>query len=193
MKIIVLNFSNYRVNLNIIWGHTLETSYTNDANVSCVKTFSWKNNTFKQHLQSHTAQKPYKCTYCENTFLQKYHLKLRLWMHTGEKTYPGERPHRCSYCDKAFLQKYHLRNQLRIHTAEKPQKPQPCSQFDQAFLQKSDFKYHLRKHTVKKPHKYGYCEKAFLQKYDLEIHNGGYSLGRTHISAAIVMRLSWEK
>ena len=48
MQIIVLSLSYYREHLSIIWTHTLETSYTNDANVTSLV---HKKNLFQAELK----------------------------------------------------------------------------------------------------------------------------------------------
>ena len=86
MQIFVLSFSYCRVNLSIMWGNTLETSYTNDA---IVTSFVNGKNQFQAELKDTQYRSHTNVLIVKKTFLQKYHLKICLRMHTGEKTYLG--------------------------------------------------------------------------------------------------------
>ena len=51
---------------------------------------------------SHTGEKPYQCSQCDNDLTSKRHLEIHHMSHTGEK------PYQCNQCDKAFTQAKHL-------------------------------------------------------------------------------------
>ncbi|XP_069165981.1 zinc finger protein Xfin [Procambarus clarkii] len=65
---------------------------------------------YKVHLQTHLAKRPYKCDRCCVTFTQKAHLTTHYRRHTGET------PYQCDACDKAFTQSSRLKDHIkRLH------------------------------------------------------------------------------
>ncbi|XP_030849882.1 zinc finger protein 91-like [Strongylocentrotus purpuratus] len=61
----------------------------------CSKTFrtSW---ILKEHLNTHTGQRPYQCTECDKTFKSHGALRRHTIIHKGTK------PYRCDLCDMRF-------------------------------------------------------------------------------------------
>ena len=68
----------------------------------------------KNHMKTHTGEKPYKCKQCEKSFSHSQNLISHRRTHTGEK------PFRCEICDKSFTQASDLKSHNRTHTGEKP-------------------------------------------------------------------------
>lgn len=115
------------------------------------------------------------CNVCNKKLRSKYHLKLHMTVHTGEKNYI------CGVCGNGYQQKWNLITHVaRVHTKEKPFK---CNECGKAFGYSSHFKRHVKIHflekikaseTVKKrimnPHPCTICEKSFETKYRLSLH-----------------------
>ena len=99
-----------------------------------------------QHHRTHTSEKPYQCTECNSTFIQKGELKRHSRVHTGEK------PYQCTECFKSFTLKVLLDRHSKTRTGEKPYQ---CSACDKAFAQT-----HLRTNTGDKPYFYNVCDKS---------------------------------
>jgi KRAB domain-containing zinc finger protein len=60
----------------------------------------------KNHEFIHTGEKPFKCQYCDKTFVGGADLKKHIRIHTGEK------PFKCLHCDKSFARNGYLKTHL---------------------------------------------------------------------------------
>ncbi|XP_077497680.1 uncharacterized protein LOC144108287 [Amblyomma americanum] len=97
---------------------------------------------FKDHLRTHTWDRPFQCRICSKSICGKSHLRVHFDFHVDE------RPFKCSRCSKSFTQKSNMVRHYRIHTGEKPFQCRHCSK---RFTNKISLVKHIHTHTVMKP------------------------------------------
>jgi KRAB domain-containing zinc finger protein len=136
---------------------------------TCKKVLANKD-TLKNHIMTHTGEKPHKCNYpgCDYACVQQGNLEIHKRIHTGEK------PYKCNTCERSFSQKPSLDKHVRLHTGEKPFK---CPHCDKCFTQKQALDIHIPLHTGEKPFKCDFegCDYSCTQKQSLDIHKRSHS------------------
>ncbi|KAM8866475.1 uncharacterized protein ACB058_007375 isoform 2-T2 [Synchiropus picturatus] len=127
---------------------------------NCGKRFHDRQN-LKRHSRVHTDEKPFMCTDCGRCFARRETLKSHMKSHTGEK------PFSCSECERCFALSESLKSHMRIHTGEKPFR---CTQCGKCFSQRGALSSHKRHHTGDRPYCCSVCGKCFTQSEALKIH-----------------------
>ncbi|KAB0381982.1 hypothetical protein FD755_003899, partial [Muntiacus reevesi] len=107
------------------------------------------------------SKRPYKCSKCNETFLNSSNLTRYHTVHTGAKTF------KCDLCDKVFSRNARLTNHGRTHR----KKFCECDLCNKIFSNNSNLATHQRVHTGEKPYKCNECGKAFSLFATLALHH----------------------
>ncbi|KAJ3038289.1 zinc-finger protein [Rhizophlyctis rosea] len=120
-----------------------------------------------RHIQTHTGDKPYQCTVCNQRFSESGIMTQHMRTHTGERPFECPEP----ACDRRFAIPGALTIHIRKHTGEKPFKCKMTG-CEKRFAESSNLTKHLRVHTGEKPFKcvVPECPKKFARPDQVARH-----------------------
>ena len=114
-------------------------------------------------MMTHKLEKPYRCSYCNESF--KY--KTELLKH--ERAHTLDKPYNCSLCNKTFSLKSTLTNHLRTHRVKTQYQ---CNNCNMSFTNKKILESHLKIHTGEKSYKCNICDRVYSSYNSLIRHLG---------------------
>ena len=169
----------------------------------CFQTFKSSNH-LRDHMATHTEDRPFKCTNCPQTFHSESMLTLHMREHTGEKpiqcskcpksftsrlsltlhacmkTQTGENPFACKNCSRSFTSIGDLA--CHVKTCEGDVCPLQCMVCNKSFKSQLEMCVHLTSHSANKLFFCGICRGSFGSEFLLKQHMLMHKNNRTYAS-----------
>ena len=114
----------------------------------------------REHLNTHTGERPFKCKACNVSYTSKSTLRRHILKHDNLKLY------KCDLCEFKG-QRSVLYNHMSVHLTEKCFE---CSKCDYTCHDKMRLKHHSQSHTGFKPYKCALCSKSYSFESTLKKH-----------------------
>lgn len=123
---------------------------------SCVS-----NKRLKQHLESHSVERPHPCKVCGMRFKRTSEVTKHMRIHNDNKKFS------CQFCQFKTVHKFALHMHIKRHFGEYQYK---CDICDKGFYTKFDLTNHTILHSGDRPYQCHVCKLTFLYKNNLLYH-----------------------
>ncbi|XP_059053124.1 gastrula zinc finger protein XlCGF57.1-like [Achroia grisella] len=124
----------------------------------------------RRHTLTHANEKPYKCTLCDKSFIQRSQLQRHLEKHVGN---------RCSVCDCNFNTKSGLLIHIREHEGlQKLICPFGDCNYKKVFSNEQSLNAHIKTHLDEKSYACEVCGKQFHTEVNMQRHVSTHRLDR---------------
>ncbi|XP_047135666.1 uncharacterized protein LOC100199249 isoform X2 [Hydra vulgaris] len=143
----------------------LERIYDNSKKYKCAFCRYSSNNTqhIQEHTNSHTGERPFKCSECAINYTSKTALRR----HCSRKHKNAEKKFKCDQCEYKTYQLSTLNTHKKIHLTENHLK---CDKCGYTCYSKARLEQHIRSHTGLKPYKCKNCNRKYANKYYMRMH-----------------------
>ena len=125
------------------------------------------------HMESHRTDKPFSCDICQKQFKRAKCLQN----HIGRNICTGIRPYICEVCNKSFMYPRFLKKHRCIIT---PPKVFECETCGKRFTRRFRLTEHIRVHTGDRPFQCSFCKKSFAKRALLSNHILIHSKNKKH-------------
>ncbi|ODM87147.1 putative zinc finger protein, partial [Orchesella cincta] len=122
----------------------------------------------KQHLNTHTGERPFKCTQCVKAFSCPGDLRSHQVVHIqNRERFP------CSQCSASLATKANLRVHVWMVHRKDESLNKECNICQKLYAKNADLFEHMRTHTGEKPYQCIFCKRRFAKSSILYCHFRG--------------------
>lgn len=129
----------------------------------CPRRYAFRHILKRHEYKVHLGGSKFTCSFCQKGFDQESQLLVHIQTHTKN------RPFKCHLCPRSFASQGACDNHQGEHTGAKPHKCDVCGRGFGTRKLMTKHKYRLHSNRERK-HQCSFCEKRFLNKKDLKVH-----------------------
>ena len=130
----------------------------------------WEKSDLVRHIKSHEGNRPFKCDFCEQTFVWKRYL----YKHLKNNHRTLDR-HFCPGCCQCFESETELQNHQAENHPQKKALTHTCDVCQEEFHFKYKLDEHMYQHTGRKAHECDKCSQKFVSRKELDRHKAEHS------------------
>ncbi|XP_035670054.1 zinc finger and BTB domain-containing protein 17-like, partial [Branchiostoma floridae] len=132
---------------------------------NCGRTFA-DDEVLRQHLESCSPDKPYRCPICNYAFKKPTQLNAHMRGHSEQERMARSLV-KCKLCDAKFTSQGYLSRHMKSHSAFRPHLCKVCGAH---FSASANLLLHMRMHEGRSPYKCDLCNARYMRPGDLSKH-----------------------